>query len=294
MKRNYVVADVFTNKVFSGNPLAVVLDAEGLETDDMQRIAREFNFSETTFVLPAKSGGDFNVRIFTPGSEVPFAGHPNIGTALVLHHQSLLPNAEEVMFEELAGNVPVSMKTIEDGLVAELRAPESLSYGQTVDAEHMAAILSLPVTDIVIDNHAPVQASVGLPFFLVEVASLDALQRCKVNPIALEEVMASIESPFIHVYVRSNDEFDIRTRMFAPTDGVPEDPATGSANCALAAVLAHLDERDSGEFEWKIAQGVEMGRPSELNARVIKNAGEVSDVYIGGQAVMVMEGALLD
>ncbi|WP_230390733.1 PhzF family phenazine biosynthesis protein [Reinekea sp. G2M2-21] len=293
MRIPFVVSDVFTDRRYGGNPLAVVLNAQGLATEQMQQIAREFNYSETTFVLPPERGGDYRVRIFTTTTEFPFAGHPNIGTAIVLAEQGLLPDSGRFVFEELAGDVPVTVQRADNGSwQAELRAPEALSKGQTFSAELISQVLSLPCDDIVVSQHQPMAISVGLPFIAVQLRHVEALRKAKVNSVALEALLTESESPFLHVYAHSDDEVDIRCRMFAPTDGVPEDPATGSANCALAALLADLDTRGNHEYCWTIAQGVEMGRPSELRARVIKQHNQVCDVYIGGGAVVFSQGEI--
>jgi trans-2,3-dihydro-3-hydroxyanthranilate isomerase len=290
VRYSFAVCDVFTQSSFGGNPLAVVLDAEGLTTQQMQNIAREFNYSETTFVLPPQRGGDFHVRIFTPSSEVPFAGHPNIGTSFVLAKKGLV-RTPTVVFEEKAGDVPVSIDLDGRGNVyTELTAPEPLSLSAEFPVELLAEILTLSVSDIEVSRHQPLQASVGLPFIMVELTNLEALQQAKVNSLALEQLLTVSDSPFIHIYYRSNDDFDLRARMFAPTDGVPEDPATGSANCALAALLATLDLRDSFVQTHVIAQGVEMGRPSQLKTTVVKNDGEINEVKIGGYSVLFSEG----
>ena len=160
-----------------------------------------------------------------------------------------------------------------------------------MDASLVAAALSLGVDDIEQRNHTPRVAGVGLPFLLVELASLDALQRARIGAEGFESLRATGVAPLVHMYVHSGDEFDIRARMFAPFDGVPEDPATGSANCALAAFLTHLSGRETGEASWRIAQGVEMGRPSVLEARTRIRDGEI-ETLIGGYSVLVSEGWL--
>jgi trans-2,3-dihydro-3-hydroxyanthranilate isomerase len=297
MKYAYYLCDVFTRERFGGNQLAVLPDARGLDTAQMQQIAREFNFSESTFVFPPEAGHTRKVRIFTPGQEVPFAGHPNIGTAFVLASGGELgefAGALDVVFEEKAGLVPVTVRRSADGEIdCELQAPEQLSLGPEFSAETIADALSLAVEDIVTATHLPVVASVGLECLLVEVAALGGLQRARANLDAFERIAADGVKPFVHVYLRSNDQFDIRSRMFAPLDGIPEDPATGSANCALAALLAHHDPLDNGQLGWSIAQGVEMGRPSLMRARAGKAGGEVTGVWIGGPSVLVAEGQLI-
>ncbi len=294
MKYDYHICDVFTATRFGGNQLAVLPDARGLDDGQMQQIAREFNFSESTFVFPAAAGNTRNVRIFTPTREVPFAGHPNIGTAFVLATTGELGEigeSTEIVFEEKAGLVPISINKTDKGAIScELRAPQAFSLGKELPAETVAEALCLYANEIVTDVHFPIIASVGLPFLMVELNDRSALQKAGINPIGFERIAELGIMPDIHLYVRSGDEFDIRTRMFAPHDGVPEDPATGSANCALAGLLAHFHDSISGNLEWRIAQGVEMGRPSLLQARAEKQADKVVSTWIGGNSVMVSEG----
>jgi trans-2,3-dihydro-3-hydroxyanthranilate isomerase len=291
---------VFARERFGGNPLAVIPDGSGLTDRQMQQIAREFNFSETTFVLPAEQGHTRRVRIFTPAQEVPFAGHPNLGTAFVLARSGELGAVDgdtTVHFEEAAGVVPVALRpqpgrTSEPDWYVELTAPQALQLGPEVDVERAAAALSLRGDDIECVNHPPMVAGVGLEFLVVGLGSLDALQRAECDLRVLDDLDAQGIAPDILLYAAADGEVDIRARMFAPRKGVPEDPATGSANCALAALLAHCDPRESGEFTWHICQGVEMGRPSHLHARVSKRDGRVTATRIGGHCVMVAEGAI--
>lgn len=285
----FFICDVFTRHRFGGNPLAVLPEAEGLTDVEMQTIAREFNFSESTFVLPGPAGYTREVRIFTPTTEVPFAGHPNVGTAFVLASDGALGDDTECLFLERAGDVPVSISARDDGLFCELEAPQPLTLGKTVDTARIAATLSLHEADIVTDTHPPCVASVGLPFLVVEVAGRDVLSRARVNPALLDAFRDDGIEPDIHVYTHSGDGFDIRARMFAPLDGVPEDPATGSANCALAALLA--EHGADGERQLRIAQGVEMGRPSTLYART-RRTGEKTATWIGGFSALTAKGEL--
>ena len=294
MKYNYYTCDVFTDQRFGGNQLAVLPEASGLNDKQMQQIAREFNFSESTFVLPADEGSTRKVQIFTPTREVPFAGHPNIGTAFVLATAGefgKIGESTEVVFEEKAGLVRLSIRKSDQGAIScELKAPQVFSLGKELPAEMVAEALCLSASEIVTDIHSPIVASVGLPFLMVELRDRSVLQKAGINPIGFERIADQGVMPDIHLYVRSDDEFDIRARMFAPLDGVPEDPATGSANCALAGLLAHYHESTSGHFEWRIAQGVEMGRPSLLQARAEKTADKVLSTWIGGSCVLVSEG----
>ena len=299
MKYRFHIVDVFTDTRFGGNQLAVLPEAQGLSTEQMQKIAREFNFSESTFVLPATDAVNTRqVRIFTPTSELPFAGHPNVGTAFVLAACGALDADRrllEVRFEERAGVVPISIR-FEGGqpLSCELTAPEALTVSQSVSAELAAAGLRLPVDDIVTSTHEPVVVSVGLAFLLVEVASLEALGRAAADEPALAPIFERSGSTGVHVYTQDTYglPWDLQARMFAPADGVPEDPATGSANCALAALLSQHDETTDGTVNWSIAQGIEMGRPSLLEARVDKSNGQLGAIRIGGQCVMVADGTI--
>ena len=299
MKYRYYTCDVFTETRFGGNQLAVLPQAEGLSKQQMQQIAREFNFSETTFVFPARAGHTRRVRIFTPVRELPFAGHPNIGTAFILASLGELGELGEnkssftITFEEDAGLVPIAI-TVAGGKITscELTAPQSLSLGKTVPAELVASAISVDAGEISTKTHLPQIASVGLPFIMVEIRDRSVLERARINMNGFEALAAEDVTPDVYFYAQASDGFDIRARMFAPLSGVPEDPATGSANCALAGLLAHFDKQLSGSFRWRIAQGVEMGRPSMLIARAEKKDGVVETTRIGGPSVMVSEGVL--
>ncbi len=262
----------------------------------MQQVAREFNFSETSFVFPAEAGHTRRVRIFTPAREVPFAGHPNVGTAFVLAASGELGALDvpmAVAFEEKAGLVPLTVERRHGGAIfCELSAPEAFSSGPTALVPELAAAVSLSPQDVVTRVHEPRVFSVGLPFLFAELADAAALARARSDAGALSAIAARGLPPDIHLYVRSRDGFDLRTRMFAPLDGVPEDPATGSANAALAAALASFDAKRDGSFHWRIAQGVEMGRPSVLEARVEKRSGAIVEAKIGGVSVLVAEGEI--
>jgi trans-2,3-dihydro-3-hydroxyanthranilate isomerase len=295
MRYRYYICDVFTHTRFGGNQLAVLPDAGGLSDRQMQQIAREFNFSESTFVFPS-AGQTRKVRIFTPAAEVPFAGHPNIGTAFALATAGEfgpIDSSITVTFEERAGVVPVSIqRRAGQPIWCELAAPERLSLGKSTSARSVAAAVSLAPEDIVTATHPPQVASVGLPFLMAELTNRGALERARINPEGFDGLISEGIVPDVHLYTRSADEFDLRARMFAPRDGVPEDPATGSANCALAGLLSHYDRVADGSFRWRIAQGVEMGRPSVLEARAEKRDGLVAGTWVGGASVLVSEGVI--
>jgi trans-2,3-dihydro-3-hydroxyanthranilate isomerase len=297
MNRRYVTADVFTDERFKGNPVAIVLDANGLSTNQMQAIASEFAYSETTFVLPPRNAANTAwVRIFTPSREIPFAGHPNIGTAFVLAAKAASgqgPLSDLLVFEELAGLVPVSQLK-EGGIIvgAELIAPEPLTRLSYVSPSQVSACLSLTPEDVLVDVHAPQVASVGLPFLVAELASRDALRRCVPNLVAFKGLLPIDGAVSIYAYTRDIDRAkagticDLEARMF--TSRMTEDPATGSATAATAALIARI--QGLSELSLCVAQGVDMGRTSILFAKIDTHGGH-ERVRIGGKCVSVMEGS---
>jgi trans-2,3-dihydro-3-hydroxyanthranilate isomerase len=296
MNRRYITVDVFTDRAFGGNPLGVVLDAGGLSTEQMQAIAREFNYSETTFVLPPRDAAhDAQVRIFTVNREIPFAGHPNVGTAFVLATQAAKPPAR-LLFEEEAGLVPVEIATEQGRVVStEFTAPQPLKRMSHVSTDAAAALLSLSASDVKTDRHPPQVISVGLSFIAVELASREALRQAKPDAAAFEKTFPCDGSDAVYLYTRdvpaSEKPCDLQARMFHPgSSGLSEDPATGSATAAAAALLADLDATKDGELKLKIGQGVDMGRPSLLRTRVRKQGGKVASIHVGGACVKMMEG----
>ena len=296
MSYRYYTCDVFTETRFRGTPLAVLPDAAGLSDDQMQQIAREFNFSESTFVYPAKAGHTRHVRIFTPNRELPFAGHPNVGTAFVLARAGEfgeIRSSRTVTFEEKAGLVSVTIHEAGGKITGcEVAAPEPLSLGKTISPRLVASAVSLAPEDILTKIHSPQVGSVGFPFVFAELRDRSALERAGINIDGFEALSREEARPSVYLYARVEDGFDIRARMFAPASGVPEDPATGSAGCAVAGLLAHYDAAIDGSFGLRIAQGVEMGRPSTLLARAQKTAGVVQATWIGGACVLISEGVI--
>lgn len=294
MKRRYVVADVYTDTPFQGNPVAVVLDAEDLSTEQMQRIAVEFGYSETTFVLPPDDAAHTaRVRIFTPSREIPFAGHPNVGTAYVLATYAAMndtPLPETLLFEEIAGLVPVRLLK-DNGTVtgAELVTPEALSCRSEVSPEKVAACLSLTAEDIRTEVHNPLVASVGLPFLVVELASRDALRRCVPNLQGFRAVLPLDGAVSVYAYTLDKDAGevgDLQARMLTPR--MTEDPATGSATAAVTALLAL--HRDKTTLSLQVSQGVDMERASVLYSGYDASSGKPV-VRVGGSCVITMEGA---
>jgi len=294
MKYRYFICDVFTDTRFNGNQLAVLPEATGLSDAEMQKLAREFNFSETAFVFPAEMGHTRKVRIFTPTTEVPFAGHPNIGTAFVLTETGELGSNivhESICFEEEAGLVPINISQKPSGQRQfELKAPESLTACPFKAVSTIADALSLNMNQIIEKNHPPSAASVGLPFLIVELLNTSALADIQINTESFNNLLDEGSPPYILVYTQNTSNADLQARMFAPLDGITEDPATGSANCALAALLAQYSDLTSGDFCWEVVQGLEMGRPSRLRIRARKEYGSVTGSWVAGTCVMMAEG----
>jgi trans-2,3-dihydro-3-hydroxyanthranilate isomerase len=296
MQRRYVTVDVFTDRAFGGNPLAVVLDAGGLSTAQMQAIATEFNYSETTFVLPPRDeANDAQVRIFTPKQEIPFAGHPNVGTAFVLASRAAKPPAQ-LRFEEGAGLVHVDILREAGRVVgAELTAPQPLSKLSQFSAEQAASCMSLTAADVKTDRHPPRIFSVGVPFLMVEVFTRDAVRRAQPDTAAFSRTLPCDGAFAVYFYTSDvppvERPLDLQARMFFPGSGsLIEDPATGSATVAAAAMLADLDSGRDGELKLRIGQGVDMGRPSLLLTRVVKANGAIVSAHVGGGCVAMMEG----
>ena len=303
MRYRYVTADVFTDRRFGGNQLAVILDAEGLSTEQMLAVTREFNYSESTFVLPPEREGDsVRVRIFTPGGEVPFAGHPTVGTAHVLTAIGRLPLAgaeTRLVLGEGVGPVPVLVRA-EAGrpVFAQLSVAQlPIEAPPAADAATIADLLSLDPDDLLGGDWAPSVVSCGLPFLLVGVRSSDAVRRARVRIERWERALrGSIGSePMVFaldaVHADGAPPADVHARVFVPGLSVPEDPATGSACAALGGFLARRTPRD-GTVRWTVAQGLAMGRPSRLEVEADKADGAITAVRVGGRSVLVCEGTI--
>ncbi len=294
MKLHFTTVDVFTGRKFGGNPLAVVLDAEGLSTGQMQAIAAEFNYAETTFVLPPKNPEHTaHVRIFTPKAEMPFAGHPNVGTAFVLARMGRI-TGDSLVFEEMAGLVPMQIVRDKGEVIAtHLAAPQQLSVGEEISTELVAEACGLAVDRIETAAHRPVIAACGVTFLFAELKSRADLSAAQGARDVFARHLPMDRTVGLHLYVRAKEgEIDIQTRMFAPLYGVPEDPATGGANVALIGLLAHLDGRADLMLSRTIGQGFDMGRPSILQASAEKKAGKVTTTKIGGRCVPMMSGTI--
>jgi trans-2,3-dihydro-3-hydroxyanthranilate isomerase len=298
MMRRFYTLDVFTGEALAGNPLAVVLDAEGLDDQRMQAIAREFNLSETVFVgAPVDPKHRASIRIFTPGREVPFAGHPTVGTAVLL---GLLDAAGsgEFTLEEQIGLVPcrVEMLGPERGHATFTvpRLPERI--GSLPDKATLARGLGLAEADIGFGAHQPAIYSAGNPFRFVPLRSRDSVSRARPEGEAFAEAFDADSDGFTNAFVYCAEPIDpahgFHARMFAPSVGVPEDPATGSAAAAFACVFMDFEKPADGQHGFVIEQGDAMGRPSRITVSLDVAGGRLRQVRIGGQAVIVSEGRL--
>lgn len=291
--------DVFTDTIFGGNPLAVLTDARGLSTEQMQQITREFNLSETVFVFPPDDASHTRrVRIFTPGRELPFAGHPTVGTAHLLAATGMIPLIEgqtHIVLEEGVGPVAVSIR-VENGfpVSAQLTTAQAPEFRRDVPStEEIAALLSLAVSDVATGKLTAEAVSCGVPFLIAPLASRDAVSRAKLDGAVWERVLARGWTSEIFLFDASAAQTGgaIRARMFAPALGVGEDPATGSAGACLAAYLAKY-AATGATLSWTVEQGFEMGRPSILLLSADKKGDEISAVRVAGKSVLVSEGTL--
>lgn len=293
MMRKFFTLDVFTNKALSGNPLAVVLDSDGLDAQMMQRIAGEFNLSETVFVMPPVDVNNrAKIRIFTPGKELPFAGHPTIGTAVLLSHLDGLGEEAELVLEENVGLVPC----VVSGKSASFSLPKLPTRSEAdLDVDLMSQVLGLSPEDIGIEGHSYAPCDAGVPFPTLPIASLKALQSIKLNASLLtrHNVPRGLEDE-IFVYSKETlaPDADYQVRMFAPAMGISEDPATGSAVAGFSGQIMACDKPEDGNHTFIIDQGIEMGRPSRIKLGMKVENGELSSATISGSAVIISEGSL--
>lgn len=294
MAHRFAIADVFTETAFGGNQLAVFPDARGLSERAMQALAREFNFAETTFVLPPEDARHARrVRIFTPKTELPFAGHPTVGTAAVLAQLGLVATpggAATIVIEEGIGPVAVDVRLGGTAAFARFLLEQDIESPPHRPARQAtAAALTLP-TDVVSDAWF---ASIGVRFAFVRLADKGAVDRAVLDRAAWSEHFARAWAPNLYLFAGGLEPASrLYVRMFAPALGVEEDPATGSGAAILAGCLAaRLSERD-GEFAWRIEQGIALGRPSVIEAQAEKRAGRIVRIWVGGFTVVVGEGAM--
>jgi trans-2,3-dihydro-3-hydroxyanthranilate isomerase len=291
----FVTLDVFTAAPFGGNQLAVFPDARGIPEELLLPITREFNYSETTFCFPPDDPAHSKrVRIFTPGGEIPFAGHPTVGTAIALHAAGDAPAS--MVLEEGVGPIPVTVRSTDDGTAfAQFAVARLPVVGPAAPSRGMLAeILSIDAEDILTTPFAPQALSCGIPFLLVPLRTLQAVSRARVRLEKWEATLKSSWAPEIFVFARDPDggETHFRARMFAPGLNVAEDPATGSANACFAGYLAARAPQSSGTLAWTVDQGIEMGRPSRLEIEADTSDGVLTAVRVGGSAVLVSEGTM--
>lgn len=304
MDLKFNTLDVFTNRRFGGNPLAVVHDADHLTTEQMQTITREFNLSETIFVMkPRDPRNTARVRIFFPGGEMPFAGHPTLGCAILLAELKNKPGCSfetEIRLEEEAGLVPVKVTRIGDVPHGMFKAPVvPRKVGDGPDKAIIAAALGLAPDEVGFDGHAPILLQGGPAFFLVPLKTRDAIARARPCEPAWSALIKACNAPeaFVdaaYVYTRGGDGKDasFRSRMYAPGGGIPEDPATGSATALLARQILIADKLKDGTHRFVIEQGYEMKRPSDLVLEADVKADDLTQVRVGGQAVRVSAGVI--
>ncbi len=300
MKVRFITADVFTNRPFTGNQLAVLPDARAIPEEVLLPIAREFNYSETTFVYPPENPAHARrVRIFTPGAEVPFAGHPTIGTAVVLAAIGEIPldgGETRIILEEKVGSVPVTVRA-RNGLAtgAELSVAKLPEVGPPPPPRTtLAELLSLEPSQLLGGPNGPQAVSCGLPFLIVQVRDREAVAAAHVRMDVWESTLKRYWAPDVMVVARDPelDGSDLRARVFVPGLAVSEDPATGSCAAALAGYLAARENAPNGSFRWVLEQGFEMGRPSILELEADKRDGAVVAVRVAGDAVLVSEGTM--
>lgn len=299
----FYTLDVFTEEIFGGNPLAVFPEAGGLEDEQMQKIAKEFNLSETVFVLPPENPDNTRrLRIFTPTTELAFAGHPTVGAAYLLGaigSYPLVDSTTTIIFEEKVGRVPVQVVTENNQpIYTALAVSQKPEYGPSVPSiDKLAKIIGLKTSDIRTDDlYYPESVSCGLPFLLIPLSSLEAIKKVELNFQLWQEYLENYWAPHLYMFTDTtiNPSSDIHARMFAPALGIKEDPATGSAAAALAGYLVKRRRKNEDILQWQIEQGVEMGRPSFLKIKAELNCyddnGEIKVIYVGGKSIIVSKG----
>ncbi len=295
MKLNFVTLDVFTATRFAGNSLAVVFDADALESARMQAIAREFNHPETVFVLkPKAAGSTAQARIFTPALEMPFAGHPTVGTALALALRRSAGN--DIVLEEKVGLLQcrAAAEGTDRGRASFVIPVLPSQAGAAASREALAAALGIGVDDIGFDGHQPSKWSAGNTATFVPLRSIDAVRRCRINDAQWDEAFARGGPSFAFVFCNETEDKanDFHARMFAPAYGIREDPATGSAAAAFVGFCATALSLGDGEHRFVIEQGFEMGRPSLIELGVTMRGSALASATVGGPAIIVTEGTI--
>ena len=293
-KLNFYIVDVFAEEKYSGNQLAVFRNVMGLSDSEMQRIAKEMNYSETTFILSDKKcGGGYGVRIFTPEKELPFAGHPTLGTAYVIQREIVKEPINVIILNLKIGKIPVTFSYIGEHVDVLWMKQIPPTFGQTFNSDLISEVLSLDATDI--DNKFPIQdVSTGVPFIIVPLKSFDALKRARISRDKYFEFIKDKQAKAILTFCPETHkkENDLNVRVFADYYGVPEDPATGSANGCLAGYLVRHRYFGKDRIDIRVEQGYEIGRPSLLLLKGESREGKI-DVYVGGKVVMIAKGQFI-
>jgi trans-2,3-dihydro-3-hydroxyanthranilate isomerase len=289
----FYLLDVFAEEKYAGNQLGVVRNARALSSVLMQKIANEMHFSETTFILSDEErDGGYDVRIFTPANELPFAGHPTLGTAYVIKHHIVNRTVKKVLLNLKVGQIPVTFEKHDAGEEVLWMRQISPNFGETFDAAGISEALCLDVKDL--DRRFPVrEVSTGIPFIIVPLKSLDAVKRARVNWERHEKLMKPAEAGILvfssETYGKEND---LNVRVFVDLYGIPEDPATGSGNGCLAGYLSHYRYFGNDDVDVRVEQGCEIGRPSLLHLKARKSENKIQ-VHVGGKVVMVASGELV-
>jgi trans-2,3-dihydro-3-hydroxyanthranilate isomerase len=290
----FYIVDVFAEEKYAGNQLAVVRGAKALSDTQMQRIAKEMNYSETTFILSdERRNGGYDVRIFTPEEEVPFAGHPTLGTAYVIQHEIVKKPIEKMVLNLKCGQIRVTPKYSGEQIDILWMKQMPPTFGQTFDAEPICEVLNLDKRKI--DDRFPIQeVSTGLPFIIVPLKTLHALKQVQIARDKYFRLIKDTQAKAILIFCPEtyNQGNDLNVRVFADYYGVPEDPATGSANGCLAGYLVKHRYFGKDRINVRVEQGYEMGRPSLLLLKA-EDTEEKIDVYVGGKVVMIAKGEFI-
>ena len=290
----FYLVDVFAEEKYSGNQLAVFRNVTNLSDNQMQRIAKEMNYSETTFILSdIKYDGGYDVRIFTPETELNFAGHPTLGTAFVIQHELIKEPVKEIILNLKAGKIPVFFDYKSQKSCTLWMKQLQPTFGKKFNTNLISKILSLDVSDI--NSSFPIQeVSTGLPVVIVPLRTLEAVKKARVNKDKYFELIKDIEAKTILIFCPEtyNEANDLNVRFFADQYGIPEDPATGSANGCLAAYLVKYRYFGTYQIDLKVEQGYEIGRPSLLFLKAEEKKQDIA-VYVGGKVEMIAKGELV-
>ena len=290
-KRTFYILDVFAEQKYAGNQLAVFRHVEGISDIEMQQIAKEMHFSETTFILSEeKRNGGYDVRIFTPEHEIPFAGHPTLGTAYVIQQEIIKEPVETVILNLKVGQIPVTFKYSGEQIDILWMKQINPTFGAVFDPLSLSRVLQIDEREI--DGRFPIQeVSTGTPFIIVPLKSLNGVKQAEIDKTAYFELIKNLDAKAILIFCPQacNKENDLHVRVFVDYYGIPEDPATGSANGCLAGYLVEHRYLGNDRIDIRVEQGYEIGRPSLLFLKAEKKEGDI-EVFVGGKAIMIAKG----